>query len=215
LQAATSHDLGQHFSKVFDIKFQDMDKEVRFAWTTSWGASTRMIGALIMVHGDERGLKLPPNVAPYQVVIVPVWSNDEQQAQVNEAVAGIQSQLDGFRVHFDSRDEYRPGWKYNEWDLRGVPLRLEIGPRDLAAGQVQLVRRDELDEQGKPIRRGVPIEGVKAAVGDTLCAIQRDLLSRARDFLNENTVTAASFGELQEAIAARKFVWAAWCGTTE
>jgi len=212
LQAATSHDLGQHFSKVFDIKFQDIDKEVRYAWTTSWGASTRLIGALIMVHGDERGLKLPPNVAPYQVVIVPVWSNEDQQRQVSEAVTGIQRQLEGFRVHYDARDEYRPGWKYNEWDLRGVPLRLEIGPRDLAAGQVQLVRRDELDDAGKPIRRGVPLDGVNKAVADTLCAIQSDLLTRARAFLKDNTVFAASFGELQEAIAARKFVWADWCG---
>jgi len=214
LQAGTSHDLGQHFSKVFDIKFQDMDKEVRFAWTTSWGASTRLIGALIMVHGDERGLVLPPQVAPYQVVIVPVWSNEDQQREVNEAVAGIQKQLDGFRVFYDSRDEYRPGWKYNEWDLRGVPLRIEIGPRDIAAGQVQLVRRDETetDEKGRPIKRGVPIEGVGQAVGDALKAMQGDMLARARKFQQDNTVAAGSFEELQEAIAARKFVSAGWCG---
>ena len=214
LQAATSHDLGQHFSKVFDIKFQDVDKVVRYAWTTSWGASTRLIGALIMVHGDERGLLMPPNVAPYQAVIVPVWRDDEQQRQVGEAVEALRRQLGDFRIHYDSRDEYRPGWKYNEWDLRGVPLRIEIGPRDIAAGQVQLVRRDETDDQGKPIRRGVPIDGAAQAVGDTLRAIQADMLARARRFLAENTVSADTFAELQEAIAARKFVWAGWCGQT-
>jgi prolyl-tRNA synthetase len=215
LQAATSHDLGQHFSKVFDIKFQDVDKTLQYAWTTSWGASTRMIGALIMVHGDERGLKLPPNVAPYQAVIVPVWSNEDQQRQVNEAVEALQKQLTGLRVHYDSRDEYRPGWKYNEWDLRGVPLRIELGPRDIAAGQALLVRRDELGDDGKPVRRAVPLEGAAQAVGDTLQAIQADMLARARDFLRDNTVTAMSFEELREAIAARKFVWADWCGRTE
>lgn len=217
LQMGTSHDLGQHFSKVFDIKFQDVDKSVQFAWTTSWGASTRMIGAIIMVHGDERGLILPPNVAPYQAVIVPVWSNEEQQQKVHEAVTGLQRQLGDFRIHYDARDEYRPGWKYNEWDLHGVPLRIEIGPRDLEAGQVQLVRRDETetDEKGRPIKRAVPIEGAAKAIGEMLHSIQSDLLTRARKFLQDNTVSAGSFDELSEAIAARKFVWAPWCGKTE
>jgi prolyl-tRNA synthetase len=214
LQAATSHDLGQHFSKVFDIKFQDVDKSVQFAWTTSWGASTRLIGALIMVHGDERGLMLPPNVAPFQAVIVPVWSNAQQQQAVDEAANKLLRQLADFRVHYDARDEYRPGWKYNEWDLRGVPLRIEIGPRDVEAGQVQLVRRDELNENGKPVRHDVPIDGAARAVGETLQAIQADMLARARAFLDDNTVTAGTFSELQEAIAARKFVWAQWCGNT-
>jgi prolyl-tRNA synthetase len=215
LQMGTSHDLGQHFSKVFDIKFQDVDKSMQFAWTTSWGSSTRMIGALIMVHGDERGLMLPPNVAPYQAVIVPVWSNEDQQRQVDEAATKLLKQLADFRVHYDARDEYRPGWKYNEWDLHGVPLRIEIGPRDLEAGQVQLVRRDELSAEGKPVRHGVPIEGAAKAVGETLRQIQVDLFSRARKFLDDNTVSASTFAELQEAIAARKFVWADWCGKTE
>ncbi len=209
LQAATSHDLGQHFSSVFDIKFQDMDKEMKYAWTTSWGASTRLIGALIMVHGDESGLIFPPNVAPYQVVIVPIWRSDEEQAQVGAAAQQVQRQLGDFRVHYDGRDEYKPGWKFSEWEMRGVPLRIEIGPRDVAARQVTVVRRDTRE------KRQLPMDGLSATLGDLLREVQGDLLARARTFLSDNTVAASSLPELQEAIAARKFVWAHWCGRTQ
>ncbi|MHB8619852.1 MAG: proline--tRNA ligase [Chloroflexota bacterium] len=207
LQAGTSHDLGQHFSTVFDIKFQDVDKQTKFAWTTSWGVSTRLIGALIMAHGDEAGLVMPPNVAPYQVVIVPIWRSEEEAAQVREAAASLQRALAGFRVHFDGRDEYKPGWKFNEWELRGVPLRIEIGPRDVAAGQVTLARRDTRAKEA------VPLEGVGERVGETLRGIQANLLNRARRFMDANTVSVASFEDLAEAIAERKWVWAAWCGS--
>jgi prolyl-tRNA synthetase len=208
LQMATSHDLGQHFSKVFDIKFQDMDKEVRHAWTTSWGASTRMIGALIMVHGDESGLIFPPNVAPYQTVIVPIWRSDEEQAQVGEAAQRVQRELveAGLRVNYDGRDEYKPGWKFSEWEMRGVPLRIEIGPKDVAARQLTVARRDTRE------KRQIPMEGAASVVADLLKTIQADLLSRAREFLKDNTVTAANFDELREGITGRKFVWADWCG---
>jgi len=211
LQAATSHDLGQHFSKVFDIKFQDVDKEVKYAWTTSWGASTRLIGALIMVHGDESGLIFPPNVAPHQVVIVPIWKNDEEQSQVNEAAQQVQRQLlaAGVRVHYDGRDEYKPGWKYSEYEMRGVPLRVEIGPRDVASGQVMTVRRDTRE------KRQIAMDTAGLAIPELLATLQADLLARAREFLASNTVNAASFDELREAIAARKFVWADWCGRRE
>ncbi|MDE3076734.1 MAG: proline--tRNA ligase, partial [Chloroflexota bacterium] len=162
LQAGTSHDLGQHFSSVFDIKFQDVDKQTKFAWTTSWGASTRLIGALIMVHGDESGLILPPHVAPYQAVIVPIWRTDEEEQQVRQAAAAVQRELSAFRVHFDGRDEYKPGWKFSEWELRGVPLRIEIGPRDVAARQLTLVRRDNRE------RQVAPMDGAGKAVGELL-----------------------------------------------
>jgi prolyl-tRNA synthetase len=208
LQAATSHDLGQHFSSVFDIKFQDVDKETRFAWTTSWGASTRLIGALIMVHGDESGLIMPPRVAPYQVVIVPIWRTDEEEAQVREMSAKVQAALSDFRVHFDGRDEHKPGWKFSEWEMHGVPLRIEIGPKDVANQQVVLVRRDTRE------KRFVPFAELAAAAGELLESIQKELFARALQFREENTIHAASFEELKEGITQRKFVWADWCGET-
>jgi prolyl-tRNA synthetase len=210
LQAGTSHDLGQHFSTVFDIKFQDMDQEVRYAWTTSWGVSTRLIGALIMVHGDESGLIFPPNVAPQQAVIVPIWRGGDEQTQIDEAARQLQRQLsEHVRVHYDGRDEFKPGYKFSDWEMRGVPLRIELGPRDLASGQVTLVRRDTRE------KRQAPIAGAAAVVSELLRTIQTDLLTRAREFLRDNTVTAENLDELAEAIGQRKFVWADWCGRTE
>ena len=209
LQAGTSHFFGQNFSRAFNIRFQDVDQQMEYGWTTSWGFSTRMIGALIMVHGDESGLIFPPNVAPRQAVIVPIWRGGDEQTQVDEAARQLQRQLsERFRVHYDGRDEFKPGYKFSEWEMRGVPLRIELGPRDLASGQVTLVRRDTRE------KRPAPLEGLADVVSELLRTIQDDLLARARDFMRDNTVTVtgSSLGELEEAIGQRKFVWADWCG---
>lgn len=142
LQVGTSHNLGQNFAKAFNIKFLDEDQKEKYVWQTSWGTTTRLVGALVMVHGDERGLKLPPKVAPVQVVIVPIMF-DKTKKEVLEKAESIRTVLKkDFRVETDSRDGYTPGWKFNEWEMRGVPLRLEIGPKDMAQGQVMLARRD-------------------------------------------------------------------------
>ena len=147
LQAGTSHFLGQHFAKVFDITFLDRDGQRKHGWQTSWGVSTRSIGAIVMVHGDDAGLMLPPKIAPIQVVIVPIYKNDAEKKAVYEMVDEIEAALhEHVRVHVDRREEQTPGWKYNEWELRGVPVRLEIGPRDVKQEKVVLVRRDTLAE---------------------------------------------------------------------
>src|SRR5512133_1764883 len=135
LQAGTSHNLGQNFAKVFDITFQDMDGERKYAWQTSWGASTRLIGAIIMVHGDDSGLLMPPKVAPTQVVVIPIWRKEQEREQVSAFVEQLKGSLEGVRSTVDWDDEHTPGWKFNEWEMRGVPLRLEVGPRDVRDGQ--------------------------------------------------------------------------------
>jgi prolyl-tRNA synthetase len=143
LQAGTSHNLGQHFAKVFDITFLDQDDELKHVWQTSWGLSTRTIGALIMVHGDDRGLVLPPRLAPVQVVIVPILSKkDGARTYWMQCGHWLKSLKSDLRVNLDDREEYSPGWKYNEWEMRGIPVRIEVGPRDLDKGHVVLVRRD-------------------------------------------------------------------------
>ena len=174
LQAGTSHMLGQNFSKVFDIKFQARDKSLQFAWQTSWGMTTRLIGAVIMVHGDDSGLILPPRVAPYQVVIVPIPRGNWQETVLPKA-REIADELmtDGIRVRLDDRDVYTPGWKFSEWEMRGVPIRIEIGPRDLEKSQVIMVRRDTRE------KLVAPMEGLSANVNELLKTIQSELFKRA------------------------------------
>src|SRR5215207_6634816 len=173
LQAGTSHNLGQNFSKSYDIKFQARDKSVQHVWTTSWGVSTRMIGGVIMTHGDEGGLILPPRVAPYQVVMIPIPRGNWKETVLPRAQA-IRDELiaRGVRVMLDDRDTQTPGWKFNEWELRGVPLRLEIGPKDIEKSQVVLARRDTRE------KASVPMDGLAAHVEDTLASIQRALYER-------------------------------------
>ena len=143
LQSGTSHNLGQNFAKAFDIQYQDANGTQQHCWTTSWGVSTRMVGAIIMAHGDDQGLVLPPRLAPTQVVIVPIYRKDAERSTVMEAIEKIEAMLgQDIRLKVDERDEYSPGWKFNEWELKGVPLRIEIGPRDIAKDQVVLARRD-------------------------------------------------------------------------
>jgi len=211
LQAGTTHNLGQNFAKAFNIRFEDKNQELRYAWTTSWGVSTRLIGALIMAHGDDQGLQLPPRVAPYQVVIVPIPGKHFQES-VLPAARALQDMLAaaGIRTHLDDREEHTPGWKYNEWELRGVPLRAEIGPRDVTKGQTVLVRRDNREKVF------VALETVTQAVAELLESIQAGLFERASAFLAENTRVPSDYDAFKEIMAGpRGFIEAPWCGDEE
>src|SRR6266545_2672946 len=181
LQAGTSHNLGQNFAKAFDITFQARDKSVQHVWGTSWGMTTRLIGATIMVHGDDSGLVLPPRVAPYQVVVVPIGRDNWRETVLPKAQE-IQRELvaAGIRVTLDERDE-RPGWEFAEWELRGVPLRLEIGPKDIEKSAVLVARRDTREKQS------VPMDGLAARIKELLDDVQRNLFERAKQFRDEHT----------------------------
>ena len=213
LQAGTSHFLGQNFAKAFGIQFLDQNNELQHAWQTSWGVSTRMVGAVVMVHGDDQGLILPPRLAPYQAVIVPIWRDDDERSAVLGAAASAEAELvaAGLRVKTDGREGLSPGFKYNDWEMRGVPLRIEIGPRDVEKGQVVLARRDVPGKAGKAF---VPREGLGVQARDMLDAIQRDLFTRALRFREENTFDVATFEELSAAVE-KGFARAYWCGAVE
>lgn len=206
LQMCTSHNLGQHFAKVFDIKFRNKDSEEKHVYQTSWGLTTRTIGALTMVHGDDKGLVLPPRIAPIQVIIIPIYDNKTKEKVLK--VGGIlKKKLENkFDVKFDDRDAYSPGWKFNEWELKGVPLRLEIGPKDMRKKQVILVRRDN----GK--KRPVKEKDILKHLEKTLDLIQENLYKKAKSFLTENTKDAKTFEQLEKLIKNRKMVRAYWCG---
>jgi prolyl-tRNA synthetase len=211
LQAGTSHNLGQNFSKAFGIQFQGRDKELQFAWTTSWGMTTRLIGGVIMTHGDDQGLILPPRVAPYQVVIVPIPRGNWQETVLPKARA-LQERLvaAGVRTHLDAREEHTPGWKYAEWELRGVPLRLEIGPKDLEKEQVVLVRRDTRAKEPVPMRQ------LESRAAGLLDEIQKALLERALGFREAHTGFASTYDELKAMMEGRPgFVYAYWCGSEQ
>src|SRR5256885_988719 len=198
LQAATSHNLGQNFAKAFDITFQARDKSVQYVWGTSWGMTTRLVGAVIMTHGDDSGLVLPPNVAPYHVVIVPIPRGNWQETVLPKA-REIQQQLvaGGVRVTLDDRDAYTPGWKFAEWELRGVPLRLEIGPKDLEKSQVLVARRDTRE------KLGVPMDGLVERIRALLDEIQQNLLARALAFRDEHTQRADTYDMFKQAMEGR------------
>lgn len=208
LQFSTSHNLGQNFSKVFGIEFTDQDGFSRYCWQTSWGLSTRTIGALVMVHGDDKGLVLPPKIAPVKVVIVPVW-DDKSKAVINKEVSEVISMLErsGLSgVKFDNREELHPGEKYYFWERRGVPIRIEIGPRDVQKESVVLVRRDT----GEKVN--IKVKDVVKSVRRVLDEIQDNLYHRALSNLRENTVSVDTWGDFKRAIRSRKFVLAHWCG---
>jgi prolyl-tRNA synthetase len=210
LQAGTSHNLGQNFAQAFNITFQGRDKTVQHVWGTSWGVTTRLIGAVIMTHGDDSGLVLPPLVAPYQVVVVPI-GRDNWRETVLPRAKEIQDQLvsAGIRVTLDEREE-RPGWKFAEWELRGVPLRLEIGPKDIEKSQVLIARRDTRE------KLGVPMDGLAARIGDLLTDVQRTLVERARAFRDERTRRASGYDEFKQLMEGRPgFVIASWCGAAD
>jgi prolyl-tRNA synthetase len=211
LQAGTSHNLGQNFAKSYDIKFQARDKSVQHVHTTSWGVSTRMIGGVIMTHGDDGGLILPPRIAPYQVVIVPIPRGNWRETVLPKAQA-IRDELvaRGVRVMLDDRDSQTPGWKFNEWELRGVPLRLEIGPKDLEKSQVVLARRDTR------AKSFVPMDGLAAHVEQLLVTIQQALYDRALTFRQEHTSETDSYEEFKQLLDGRPgFVIAPWCGSAQ
>ena len=207
LQSGTSHNLGQNFARAFDIKFLDSDNTEKHVWTTSWGLSWRVLGGIIMVHGDDRGLALPPKVAPFQVVIVPILTGAERE-QVLAAARSLAARLaTTMRVRVDERTEVTPGWKFNDWELRGVPLRIEVGPRDLAQRQVILVPRVGGG------RRPVPVDGVEHEVTAALEGVHRELFRQAKAYLDGHIVSATTPDDLVAAIAARRgFVRVQWCG---
>ncbi|NLX86215.1 MAG: proline--tRNA ligase [Clostridiales bacterium] len=208
LQAGTSHNLGQHFAKVFDIQYLDKDGQLKYVWSTSWGVSTRLIGGIIMVHGDDRGLVLPPRVAPLQVVIVPIAQHKEG---VLEKAAELQRNLSAkYRVKLDDRDTYSVGWKFNEWELKGVPVRLEIGPRDISSGQVVAVRRDT----GEKI--SIAFEELEGRLSDLLEDIQLGIFNKALRFRDSNIRTARSMEEMASIMENQmSFVKAHWCESAE
>jgi prolyl-tRNA synthetase len=216
LQAGTSHNLGQNFSRAFDLKFQSESGSTEYAWNTSWGVSTRMVGGLVMTHGDDAGLRVPPLLAPIELVIVPIYRTDEERATVLEAAERIRKSLGEWdrreparlRIHVDARDGMKPGAKYYEWELRGIPLRLEIGPRDLASNQGVLVRRDTRE------KRPVSLSVLGEEVSETLSRMQRDMLTAALDRREANSVRERisydRFRQLMEGEGG--FVYAGWCG---
>tara|TARA_R110002096_G_scaffold436050_1_gene666137 strand:+ start:79762 stop:81240 length:1479 start_codon:yes stop_codon:yes gene_type:complete len=212
LQAGTSHFLGQNFAKAFDVKFASKEGKNEFVWATSWGVSTRLMGALIMTHSDDNGLVLPPDLAPYQVVIVPIYRGQEQLDQVSEKALEIKKQLQelGVSVKFDNRDTHKPGWKFNEYELKGVPLRIAIGPRDLENNTIELARRDTLE---KSI---VDLNDLGEVVPKTLKDIQQNLFAKALKHRSENSTKVDSWDEFKEVINGKGgFVLAHWDGSSE
>jgi prolyl-tRNA synthetase len=219
LQAGTSHNLGQNFSKVFDLKFQSEGGSIEYAWNTSWGVSTRMIGGLVMTHGDDGGLKVPPLLAPIELVIVPIYRTDQDRAQVLEAASRIMDSMTNWerrdpgriRIHLDARTGVKPGAKYYEWELKGVPLRMEVGPRDLQRNEAVLVRRDTRE------KRTVSLDAVGEEVAELLATIQQEMLAAARERLDRNSIrggiTYDRFREIMDGEGA--FVFAGWCGSAE
>ncbi len=207
LQAGTSHNLGQNFAKAFDVTFQTKDKTLDHVWATSWGASTRLIGALIMAHSDDKGLVIPPRLAPVEVVIVPIFKNETKEAVTAFARTLRDSLLPGFRVLLDEDDQNTPGWKFSEYELQGIPVRVEIGPRDMEKGQLVAVRRDT------GVKTFLPVAEAPARLRAMLDHMQASLFQRALKFRKDNTFRAASYDELQKLLDdPGGFIEAGWCG---
>ncbi|MEO9276506.1 MAG: proline--tRNA ligase [Nitrososphaera sp.] len=211
LQMGTSHFLGQNFSKPFDVKFLDKQNVETFAWQTSWGVSWRLIGALIMVHGDDKGLVLPPRVAPIQVVIVPIYYSPQDRESVLGKSNVIKEilQKKNLRVHIDSRDEFTPGYKFNNWEMKGVPVRIEIGPKDLAKGKMVVVRRDNQKKMD------LSFENTETGILDILGEVQLGLFERAKQFLTEKIIEVTDFEKFKSEIEKGGFLHSPWCGDTK
>ena len=214
LQSGTSHFLGQNFATAFDIKFLDENNQLQYCWTTSWGVSTRFIGAIIMTHGDDQGLILPPNLAPYQVVIIPIYRKDEEKAAVMEVVDKVAKELgeNDFRVKVDDRDGVTPGFKFNDWELKGVPLRIEIGPKDVEKGSLALARRDILGKSGKSF---IPMEGYVQAVGNTLKQIQENLLAKAAAFRDDHIFEVSDYETFKDVVENKGWALGWWYDDAE
>jgi prolyl-tRNA synthetase len=211
LQAGTSHFLGQNFAKAFDVTFVNRENKMEYVWATSWGVSTRLMGALIMAHSDDNGLVLPPALAPYQVVIVPIYKNQEQLQAIDAKVEGIVARLKalGIRVRYDNSDNKKPGWKFSEYELKGVPVRLAMGGRDLENNTVELARRDTLTKET------VSCDGVEAYIKELLDAVQANIYQKAFDFRTANTRTVESYDEFKVEIEKGGFLLCHWDGTAE
>ncbi len=212
LQSGTSHFLGQNFAKAFDVQFTSREGKLEYVWATSWGVSTRLIGALIMAHSDNNGLVLPPKLAPIQVVIVPIYKNFEQLAQISEKVNVLVDKLKrrGIRVKYDDRDSQRPGWKFAEYEMKGVPVRLAIGPRDLENGSVEIARRDTLEKKVEQI------EGIDQVIDELLVEIQNTIFQKALRFREANTTKVDTYEEFKEKLISNPgFILAHWDGTKE
>ncbi len=212
LQAGTSHFLGQNFAKAFDVKFSDRDNKLDYVWATSWGVSTRLIGALVMAHSDDDGLILPPKIAPIQVVIVPIYKGDEQKAQLDEKVASIVSGLKalGITVKYDDSDNQRPGWKFAEYELKGIPVRLAIGARDLQNNVVEVARRDTKEKQS------VSLEGIEQYIKNLLEEIQQNIFNKAKAFQQDHISTADTWDEFVHLLDTKAgFISAHWDGSSE
>ncbi|MEE4311086.1 MAG: proline--tRNA ligase [candidate division KSB1 bacterium] len=211
LQAGTSHNLGQNFAKAFDVTFQNENGDVDLVYATSWGVSTRLIGALIMTHSDDSGLILPPRLAPIEVVVVPIWKDVSQKNAVLQKVEQMTIEWNGrFSNHVDDREGYRPGWKYNEWEQRGVPVRIEIGPKDLEKGEVILVRRDTREKEA------VSFESLTSTIGKTLENMQSDLYKRALKFRENNTFIMDDYDAFKNEIDdPGGFYKVHWCGSND
>jgi len=211
LQSGTSHNLGQNFAKAFDIRFLDESNTLQYCWTTSWGLSTRFVGAIIMTHGDDQGLVLPPKLAPIQVVIVPIYRNDEEKSAVLPVVEQVKDMLSSFRVKVDDRTEVTPGFKFNDWEMRGVPLRLEIGPKDVEKHSVMTARRDIPGKPGKSI---LSMENLAEQIGNLLEDIQAGMLAKATRFRDEHIFEPRDYEHLKE-IVQNGWAYAWWCGSAE
>ncbi|MEE1365942.1 MAG: proline--tRNA ligase [Muribaculaceae bacterium] len=211
LQSGTSHFLGQNFAKAFDVKFINRNNELEYVWATSWGVSTRLMGALIMTHSDDNGLVLPPKLAPIQVVIVPIYKNDEQLSLISEKVNPIVDELRrrGISVKYDDADNKRPGFKFADYELKGVPVRLAIGARDLENGTVEVMRRDTLEKET------ISIESIEDKVEKLLEDIQANIFKKAYDYRAEHTTTVDTYEEFKEKIEEGGFILAHWDGTVE
>src|ERR1700757_1269831 len=213
LQFCTSHNLGQNFAKAFNIRYLDREGALQYCWTTSWGLSTRFIGAIILVHGDDQGLVLPPRLAPYQCVIVPIFKNDEEKSAVLTAAKELKAQLvkAKIRVTLDEREGQSPGWKFNDWEMRGVPVRVELGPKDVAKKAAVLARRDRPGREGKV---SVSLADVASTIEKLLDEIHQSMYDKALAFRRSNTHAAATYDEFKTAVEAG-FAFAGWCGSGE
>ena len=212
LQAGTSHFLGQNFAKAFDVKFLSNENQLEYVWATSWGVSTRLMGALIMTHSDDNGLVLPPKLAPTQVVIIPIYKTPDQLPTISEKALEIKRKLEamGITVKYDDRDSFKPGWKFNEYEFKGVPVRIAIGPRDLEQGTAEICRRDTLE------KASCPLDGIENRVKELLDEIQKNLFQKAADYRAANTRKADTWEEFKEILDTKGgFILAHWDGTTE
>jgi len=213
LQSGTSHFLGQNFAQAFDVKYLDQNGVLQHCWTTSWGLSTRMIGGIIMVHGDDQGLVLPPRLAPIQVVIVPIYKNDDEKASVGKVAKELKAQLAkaDLRVHLDEREGFSPGWKFNDWEMRGVPVRVELGPKDVAKQAAMLARRDRPGKEGKV---SASLADLPATIAKLLTKIQQSLHDKALAFRRTNTHDVTAYDQFKKAVESG-FAFSPWCGSSD